>query len=269
MSIVPLEDIKPHEATIPSLLDSLKRDIKRTGSQRDPILIDRRTRMALDGMHRRKALLALKAKFAVCSEFDYLNSKVKLERWLRYLIAPDRKTVEKIVDMFQMRRLRTVDSAILEVDSAKNCFALLNSRASFVSKSAESNSGVYQNIDEADRIFENAQVEVSFAGDKERRDLYSSESVYVLYPAPLKKKDVLSVAGAGSVFPYKTTRHIVPLRPMGLYFPLDMLTNSSKEECERELERIVKSSKISVEERDVWYEGRRYSEPIAVFRTHS
>ncbi|MDG6996522.1 MAG: hypothetical protein JRN52_11415 [Nitrososphaerota archaeon] len=269
LSIVSLEEIKPHEATIPSFLSSIERDMKRTGFQRDPILIDRKTHMALDGMHRRQALASLRAKYAICSEFDYFDQSVKLERWLRYLVAPNLETVKRMISMFHMKKVRGIGNAIKAVDSRKSGFAILNRRSSFVSQDVKNIFEVYQKLEDVDQLCEQNQVEISFASDKEKLDLYSSESVFVLYPAPLHKSDVVAMVKRSSVFPCKTTRHIVPLRPMGVYFPLDMLVHSSKRICERELKRIVKLSNVVVEEQDVWYEGRRYSEPIAVFRKHS
>ena len=269
LSIVSLEEIKPHEATIPSFLSSIERDMKRTGFQRDPILIDKKTHMALDGMHRRQALTSLRAKYALCSEFDYTDPSVKLERWLRYLVAPNKDMIRSIVSMYHMKKVHGIKEAIQAVDSGKNGFAILNRRSSFVSQEITNTPEVYEKLEDVDQLCEENQVEISFASDKEKLDLYSSESVFVLYPAPLQKSDVVAMVKRGSVFPYKTTRHIVPLRPMGIYFPLDMLVHSSKRICEQELKRIVKLSNVVVEERNVWYEGRRYSEPIAVFRKHS
>lgn len=269
LSIHTLEEIKPHEDTIPSFLASIQRDIVRTGMQRDPILVDKTTHMAMDGMHRRKALISLSAKYALCAEFDYLNPNVKLERWLRYIVAPNQHTLEGIISTYGLKKCAGIEEAIKAVDSGDRGFAVLNRRDSFLSEDDMDLTEVYARLAKVDTLCEREQVEVSFASDYEKLNLYSSESVFVLYPASLEKADVLAMAEKGSVFPYKTTRHIVPLRPMGVYFPLSTLIDSSKEECEQELERIVKFSNVVVEERDVWYEGRRYNEPIAVFRKYS
>ena len=92
------------------------------------------------------------------------------------------------------------------------------------------------------------------------------DPVYVIYPAPLEKKEILDFARRGEVLPFKTTRHIVPVRPMGVYFPLENLHQSTLSDCNRTLAKIVGLVTIKMERRHVWYEGRRYSEPLAVFQ---
>ena len=104
---LPLNDIKPHESIIPRELETLTRDMERTGFQRDPILIDSKTHVALDGMHRRAALERLGARNALCAEYDYLSDEVKLERWLRYIIAPNKSLLDFVIELFNMEACRS------------------------------------------------------------------------------------------------------------------------------------------------------------------
>jgi len=274
LSILPLSYIKPHESTIPRELDTLARDMQRTGFQRDPILIDSRTHVALDGMHRRAALEKLGAINALCAEYDYLGDDVKLERWLRYIIAPSKQLLNFVTDQFNMEECRSTHVAITHVDRGRSSISLLSSKESFASNETRipiSKSrifAIYEGIRKFDRFCNSAKVEIGFVGESEKRRLYSSRSVYVLYPAPLGKKEILDFARRGEVLPFKTTRHIVPVRPMGIYFPLEKLRQSSVNDCNRTLNKIVALSTIKMERRNVWYEGRRYSEPLAVFRRH-
>jgi len=246
--------------------------MERTGFQRDPILIDSKTHVALDGMHRRAALESLGARNALCAEYDYFDDEIKLERWLRYIIAPSKHLLDFVVEHFNMEACRNTHVAILRVDGGKSGISLLSSKESFASKERRipiSNSrilAIYEDIREFDEFCNKAKVEIDFVGESEKRQLYSSRSVYVLYPAPLEKKEILDFALRGEVLPFKTTRHIVPVRPMGIYFPLEDLRKSSLSDCNRTLDKIVGLSTIKMERRHVWYEGRRYSEPLAVFR---
>jgi hypothetical protein len=266
LSIVPMNEIKPHEETIPDLLDSLTRDLRRTRLQRDPILVDHETHVALDGMHRRAALKALGAKFAVCAEYDYRSEDIKLERWLRYFIAPDKKLLSQFSTLFDLKTCDDYRRAAKSVDSGASSVALLSAGDSYLNGKKAGVYETYAKVKKADALCKAAKISIEFAPELSRFELFTSESVYVLYPVVLTKEDVLEVAMKNTEFPCKTTRHIVPVRPMGIYFPLEDLRNSSKEECETKLEDIVRLSKISREEREIWYEGRRYSEPLAIFR---
>ena len=266
LAIVPLNELRPHEATVPKILDSIIADLKRTEFQRDPILIDRKTRTVLDGMHRRASLEAAGAKFALCAEFDYLDDSIKLERWLRYFIAPDEKFLSRLNSLLHLHRSENFRQAIRAVDTGSSKIALLSAGDSYVGGENWNVMKTYETVEKVDELSLEYKINLDYTPDSSKLELFTSESVYLLYPVRLSKTDVLQVANQNRVLPCKTTRHVVPVRPMGVYFPLDLLKGSSESDCERELKNIVKLSKIELEKRQVWYEGRRYSEPLAIFR---
>lgn len=266
LSIIPIDQVRPHEDTVPSFLDAIRRDMRRTGYQRDPILIDKKTHVALDGMHRRAALISLHAKYAVCAEYDYLGQSVALERWLRYFVGPDDDLLSSIISVFNMKPCPNFREAVRTVDAGRSSLALLSNRESYVSKENWNMLEMYRMLSEVDELFAKNDIEIDFVPESNKFNLFSSESVFVLYPPKLSKRNVLEIARKHAVLPYKTTRHVVPIRPMGIYFPLECLKNSTRKECDEELHRIVNLSKVHVEQRHVWYEGRRYSEPLAIFR---
>jgi L-serine kinase (ADP) len=267
LSIIPLAKVKPHEAGITKVLDSIVADLTRTASQRDPILIDAESGVVLDGMHRRASLEAVGAKFALCSEYRYLDSSVKLERWLRYFIAPSEKFLQEVVSLLKLRECEDFRAGVRAVDRGESEVALLSAGVSYVSDQNWSTLEIYDAVARIDEFCRKYKIEMDYTAESSKfGELFTSESVFLLYPKKLEKRDVLEIAGRGKVFPCKTTRHVVPVRPMGVYFPLEMLVASSEEGCREELERVARSSKIKLEEREVWYEGRRYSEPLAIFR---
>ncbi|MHB2036317.1 MAG: ParB N-terminal domain-containing protein [Nitrososphaerales archaeon] len=266
LSIVPIDDITPHEQTVPSLLEIVRDDMKRTGYQRDPILIDEKTHLALDGMHRIESLRLLKAKYALCVEYNYFDDAVKLERWLRTIIAPSRKLVLAIISKFEMKRCQSFRTAVRDVETGNSRIALLSSRESFCGGKGWDFLEVYRKIGEADHLCQANKVGIQFFTESEKFNLFSSESVATLYPARLSKEDVMQFVEGNELLPFKTTRYIVPVRPMGLYFPISALRKYSLSECRKKLVQIVNHSQITLERRNLLYEGRRYSEPIAIFR---
>ncbi len=267
LAIVALRQVRPHEATVPRILDSIIADLERSNYQRDPILIDGKTRTALDGMHRRAALKAIGAKFALCAEYDYLSDSINLERWLRYFIAPNDEFLAEVISTLKLRKCEDFHEAVRAVDKGRIRIALISAGMSYTSDQRKWDIfQVYEAVGKIDKLCQKYRIELEFTDDSSKFELFTSESVYLLYPLKILKKHVLQIAKKGKVFPCKTTRHIVPIRPMGVYFPLELLRGSSESDCVEELKNIVKSSKIQIEEREVWYEGRRYSEPLAIFR---
>jgi L-serine kinase (ADP) len=266
LSIVPLEKVKPHEATIPRALDSIIADVERTNHQRDPILIDSQTHTVLDGMHRRAALASVHSRFALCAQYDYLSNSVILERWLRYFIAPSEEFLSEVVSLLHLKQRRNFEEAVRAVDQGESRIALLSAAESYTSDWEMSLFQVYDAVTSIDKLCEKYHIELDYTPESSKFELFTSESVYLLYPEKMTKKHILDMAGKGHLFPCKTTRHIVPVRPMGVYFPLDLLKGTSVAACLKELKNIVNSSRIELEKREVWYEGRRYSEPLAIFR---
>ncbi|HYB03693.1 MAG TPA: hypothetical protein VED17_04480 [Nitrososphaerales archaeon] len=247
-------------------MDSIIADLERTNHQRDPILIDSQSHTVLDGMHRRAALAAVRSRFAVCAKYDYLSSSVILERWLRYFIAPSEEFLSEVASLLQLRECPNFEDAVRAVDRGESRIALLSAADSYTSDREMNLLQIYDAVSSIDKLCEKYRIELDYAPESSKFDLFTSESVYLLYPEKMTKEDVLEVAERGQLFPCKTTRHIVPVRPMGVYFPLDLLKGTSKTACLKELKNIVDSSKIELEKREVWYEGRRYSEPLAIFR---
>lgn len=266
LSIVPIEDIRPHERTIPPLLGSIMNNMRRTGYQRDPILIDERSHLALDGMHRLKSLKLLGARYAACALFNASDDSVKVERWLRTFIAPDKSLVDSIVKKFGMTWCSNFRSAIKKVESGKSKIALVSRDDCYSGGKEMKISDVYRKIGEVDTICEKNHLDLHFLTEAERFHLFSSGSVEMLYPAKLSKPQIAKFAARLELLPHKTTRYIVPVRPMGLCFPLSSLQEESLSQCDKTLERIVKLSKATLERKNVWYEGRRYSEHLAIFR---
>ncbi len=265
LRIVPVDELIPHEQTIPLLLQSVTRDLERTRLQRDPILVDSKTMLVLDGMHRRAALESVHCHFAMCAAYDYLADSTKLQRWLRYFVAPDRQFIDATIRLFDLERVENIQIASRQIDSKEKSIALLSNRQSYVSNERYDLTSVYRRVAEFDILASESKISVEYQPDSDNGDLFLSESVFVLYPLPFSKQDVIQAGESKSLLPHKTTRHIVPIRPMGIYFPLELLKNGSKEQCEQKLQEIVKTSKIEFIEANSWYEGRKYSEPLALF----
>jgi hypothetical protein len=240
--------------------------MRRTGEQRDPILVDEKTHVAMDGMHRIESLRSLGAKFAVCAEYDLHRDDIQLERWLRTIIAPSTKLIEVIISKFEMKPCKSIQHAIGLVQTKEAGLALLSRRHSYFGGENLDIEDVYTKVAEIDALCEKNKIELQFAGEHEKLRMFSSDSVYMLFPAHLSKSDVLRLAMANRLLPYKTTRYVVPIRPMGLYYPISFLSVRTLSECNHELERIVNLSKVVVKRKDSWYEGRKYSERVAIFR---
>ncbi|MFP3984729.1 MAG: ParB N-terminal domain-containing protein [Candidatus Bathyarchaeia archaeon] len=99
--LLPIDDMKPHEKGSPLYLDMLIEEIQRDGVLKCPIIVDERTHVILDGMHRWLSLKILGYTLAPVIPIaarDNPKIRVGRRRIHRYLNGHDKEiTVEKVI----------------------------------------------------------------------------------------------------------------------------------------------------------------------------
>jgi len=75
---VPIEELRPHEAIDEGLLDQMIEKLKRYGLK-DPIVVDKETKVILDGHHRYAACKALGMRVIPCLLIDYRSPEISVE----------------------------------------------------------------------------------------------------------------------------------------------------------------------------------------------
>ena len=81
--IIEIEKLKEHEKTLPNHLEKLKNQIKHDRFLKDPIIVDKNTKIILDGHHRYKSLKQLGCSKIVAYFVDYNSSEIKVQAWKR------------------------------------------------------------------------------------------------------------------------------------------------------------------------------------------
>ncbi|MDG6934786.1 MAG: ParB N-terminal domain-containing protein [Nitrososphaerota archaeon] len=265
LSILRLEELLPHEETIPESVLKLKQNLIEDGVQRDPIIIDSRTLTILDGMHRHRALTELSAKLGVVCRVDYSDSRVKVKRWLRSAKFDD-KRVSELSKTTGLRISMSRDEAIRLVDSRASVAALVRGRKALASLTAGGPFDSFSVVRSFDEYCKRSNIPVSIQTDDE--GFPPDESHATLYVPLPDKDDVVKAATLKRLFPPKSTRHLIPARPLGLGIPLDSLRNQSlmaQEQANAELDRIIGNSKPTRLGPGSTYLGRKYEETIYVY----
>ena len=81
-SLINIDDLLPHEETIPDRLQEMREKLEKQGFFHKPILIDKTTKTILDGHHKYRASIELKLNLIPVIEVEYLNNdSIKLELW--------------------------------------------------------------------------------------------------------------------------------------------------------------------------------------------
>jgi hypothetical protein len=263
LSIEPIEEVLPHEQVLPDMLAAMRNSLKRSRAQLDPVIVDDGTGVALDGMHRVEALKGMGASKILVCRVDYSSPAIKLGRWLRAYEGMSNPLLEDLKVLLDLTRVSGAE-AMSEVEGHRSPAALFVGGVSF--KSLLPFEGVRESL-ELVRVFDETAarsgIKPNIVAEKEARRLIGSDA-FVFYPPSLAKGDVIQSGLTRRLLPPKSTRHLIPARPVGISYPLEWLLDGgiSKEEANRRLSDIVRGSEVVTLRPGSKYMGRVYEEPL-------
>ena len=268
LSLLDIDALKPHEEVIENSVRSLANDMLTQGEVRDPLMVDQVDDVILDGMHRFDALKSLKCRFVPCCLLDYDSEKIRVGSWFRLFVVGEAEQVAEEL-------LRSNG-----INFSKRQVALENLDYNPQTIIMVGNGAVFSLLDEMDPV-ERARLAVRLEKEMVKKGHpveYSSEDVAVqrlrsgeanfVIPLPLFTKQQVRECGLrGELLPHKTTRHVIPSRPLRLDVPLSLLRepNISLAEAELKLNEMLKRKQVAVKPPGSVMEGRRYEEELLVF----
>jgi hypothetical protein len=91
-----------------------------------------------------------------------------------------------------------------------------------------------------------------------------SESL-VMSTIKIEKKEVVETVEKGKLFPPKSTRHLVPSRPLGGGVPIDWLQGSDFSEAQSRYQKYIQSRTVKRLPEGSQVGSRRYLEEVFLF----
>jgi hypothetical protein len=268
--VLEISSLHLHEKVIPDLLDSLVETISRDAVLKHPIIVDRKTLVVLDGMHRVAALERLDCKKIPVCLVDYENPAVNVGCWYRTIkgsTKPDDLNV-------QIRRLgNTVEEAenlnATSIGVSPIIAALkVSGKAFLICSPFRSFKEAYKIIEQIENRLKEAGFKIGYETETDAlRKLEGREVDAVLLTPRLTKEAVIETALSGEVFTFKATRHVIPARPLFLNVPLSLLRESGKplDEVNRELKKRLKKKRLRKVSAGSLLDDRRYEEDLYIF----
>lgn len=267
IALIPSDELLIHEETIPERLDSLKRRIRKDMVQSAPIIVDRKTSVVLDGMHRTSIMKQLGCRFTCVCMLDYFDPRIKVQRWCRIIPKPfDHAKADKV--------LREIDLTLEPYelvdppDEEESLILIFKEKAFKFKDSLENLLEIFQKINKLEERLNDLGYEVVHCTEAEALEYIRDEHfAAALYMPKVSKKNVLEVAEKRDVFTPKATRHQLPARPVQVNVPLSLLRNSKLtiSEANRRLRNILdKKMVIRYDPGKEWH-GRKYDEVLYVF----
>jgi len=262
LSLRPIQSLRPHEEIVSHELGLIIHDLERENLLRHPLIADQSTGVILDGTHRLAALKALDCRLVPCALVEYNDPRILVERWYRIITGSD---IERFVKQTESntRKVKT-DAEAEESLAMRECYASMEDGKSFIIFPCARMTPL-ELIRSACKLEQSAKengLRVKYADAKGDS---SSSNRLILSTVRLSKPEIVESALAGLVFPPKTTRHIIPSRPLGTSTPLELLRSERPGEAQTLFVNDLKSKHVKRMPQGSKIGSRRYMEEVFVF----
>lgn len=245
-----VKSLLSHEQVISHNLKRLKEAMLNIGHLVDPMIVDDKTGVVLDGNHRLKVLEIIECPHATCQIVDYHSPEIQVGTWYPSVsLRP-----EQIFKLDSLKHEKVDPEAGKEaVRSLKAPFMIMSGNEHYLI-----NPGSYklmEMVEEQNYVFSLLEKGVvDYIPEEEIANHMRSKTVF--YRRSYTKEEIIKTAQAHTPLPPKSTRHLIPGRIIRLNMKLGWL-HRSREEAAEELRRML-DSRV--------YGGnvRKYYEPVIV-----
>ncbi len=267
---IKLEEIKKlyiHEEIIPRIVEWLSVEIKR-GIYKHPVIVDKETLVVLDGVHRVAALQHLGYKLIPVCLVNYSNPSIRVKSWFR-TIENGQKTgknvrkdleesgynLQEIVDN-ELKRKMCDREIIIGIVTSRKCYGIPGK--------IESIKEIYEYIKQLERNLRSVGYNIGYETESDAvNKVKSGKALAAIIVPRITKRDVVTAALSGEMFVHKSTRHVIPARPLFVNVPIEWLNMDSKEANKLLLEHLSKKKLRRLPAGQTL--DRRYKEELYVF----
>jgi hypothetical protein len=270
IKFVAVDSLFTHEETIPTALEQLKQELLDECILKHPIIVDTDTYVVLDGMHRVAALKSLNCKIIPVCLVDYQNPAIELFAWYREFEGnvPFEDFLDQIrlEEKYNHSQISSMEAPKV-VDKRDAMAALARGKTAFLLKHTASLTikEVYDKIAAIEIIAQRMGYKIIYSTKTDALQNLQSERCPVLVVPPLTKKEVVQCALQHQLFAQKTTRHVVPARPLFTNVPLSWLKTTNLTKTNQQLYAHLNSKQIIKKEPGSIIDGRRYEERAYLF----
>jgi len=272
LKIVDINSLFLHEETIPEVLEKLAAEIRMDEALKHPVIVDEKSLVVLDGMHRVAALKMLNCRRVPVCLVDYKNPSIIVGAWYRTIASINKHSANEILE--EIRNLgfnvKKGDVKSVEEIGKNSIIAALKMRENsyLVCHVFENLKEAYDHIKMIEDRLKQSNLQVNYETEADSfRKLREGKVDAILQTPRLSKEEIVKTALSGKVFVHKATRHVIPARPLNVNVPLKLLTLSSLslEEVNEEFRRMLMEKKLKMMPAGSYIENRRYEEDVYLF----
>nr|MDO8134646.1 ParB N-terminal domain-containing protein [Candidatus Njordarchaeum guaymaensis] len=211
-SYPPMLDIgclRPHEQVDPLRLKELEKQLAKDGFQKDPIIVDEKNLIVIDGHHRILALKALGYSKVVAHKIKYKDDdRIVLRTWYPVIKGHRKELLEILRNHVETSGSETCNQNSPTLVLSDCQYSLKSDRKTIMNCLL-------------------GRFKIEYVPDEEtaRRLVKNGKHAGAILFDSIGKEDVVKAALSGEILPPKTTQHIVPDKPMDWFIPLRVLGN--------------------------------------------
>lgn len=211
-----IEKLNLHEDIIPEFLEKLKKKVEVEGCIRQPVIVDEKTFIVLDGTHRVSAAKSLGCHLIPVCLVNYDNQNLLLDSWYR-MIQP--LSLEKLISSVKELKFKIESSQFEDaknlVDNRKAITAIACKEGTYVVYNTQTNiEEIYRAINRIENKLRSKGFTISYETPvKARRKVLSKKDLAILLVPIVLKQEVKKKTLNENIFPPKSTRHVLPALP--------------------------------------------------------
>jgi hypothetical protein len=225
-----IEDVEKlfiHEEVIPELLNRLILEIRGDGIVKHPVIVDENSLVVLDGTHRVEAIKRIGCKYIPVCLVDYSNPNIAVGAWYRLVESPiEPKVVLNIIKDLNLKAKEEKSSNAYRLVAGRRAIMALISRMEsyIINNSSYDIKEVYDIVREVENRLRIYGYNVTYDTELDSMEAIRRGRASLILAIPtILKQEVVRVALSRRVFTHKSTRHIIPARPLFINIPLDWL----------------------------------------------
>ncbi len=276
LEIVPVASLLEHEQILSDKANRLIFEFQNLASLQNPIIVDENN-VVLDGNHRTFVFKQLRFKYIPVCKIDYLDETTKLRCWFRLL--GNISSLEMILTGFDSAGCRIIPVNDMEAlqKAMKNSpgFCGLQCRqrfflVAFPETVAQDAVAMYDLLQQIQQKLTSSEVSLEYVPcnavhQNDFCQMLSDRNV-VLWTPRLSKETVVASAKKNKIFAPKTTRHVLPARPLNVNIPGFWLKEKiSLEEINQRFDTHLRAKQVKRFAPGQIIDGRYYEEELYVF----
>jgi len=263
-----LSNLHIHEEIIPVKMRELVAKMPGDGVFIHPIIVDAGSLVVLDGMHRVAAAKKIGFSYIPVCLVDYYNPHIKLGGWYRMFDELGEDEARDAIEETGLKPMKKTYREAHAMVEGREAVAALFSKTWTLAALGDA-PDIKARYDAVKRIEKTLQRrhQMGYKADKDAKShVDSGEYSAGLMTPTAMKEEVVETALAGRVFAQKTTRHVIPARPMNVNVPIAWLRGDagieevngwlSEHLSARKLEKLPPGQTLD----------RKYDEELYVFK---